>query len=208
LFALFNLIFIILYLYLICSNPGYVSEEDKDENYETLLFTKKDEFKHYCFKCCVHTTDDLKHCSICDKCCKGFDHHCYWVNNCIGINNYYLFIFFLIITYIDVLFKLFITLFFLYFEFGNDNKKEYDFFGISYLSFMTNDYYICTIIIIFLLLLFFFVISLFFLLKLHFKVCWSRLHNNSLNSNRKTVILAKVNNDDLLSSESISESEI
>ena len=103
LFALFNLIFIILYLYLICSNPGYVSEEDKDENYETLLFTKKDEFKHYCFKCCVHTTDDLKHCSICDKCCKEFDHHCFWLNNCIGVNNYMKFIVFLYINLFEFL---------------------------------------------------------------------------------------------------------
>jgi palmitoyltransferase ZDHHC1/11 len=29
-----------------------------------------------------------KHCRACDKCVEGFDHHCKWLNNCVGSKTY------------------------------------------------------------------------------------------------------------------------
>ena len=117
-FLIIDFIFIILYFYLICSNPGYITNLDVDDNYETLLFTKKNDFKNYCFKCCVKTTDNLKHCVICDKCCKEFDHHCFWVNNCIGLKNYNYFITFLYFCLIDFLTILLISIYSLLINLG------------------------------------------------------------------------------------------
>lgn len=33
-----------------------------------------------------------KHCKACDRCVEGFDHHCKWLNNCVGKRTYKYFI--------------------------------------------------------------------------------------------------------------------
>lgn len=46
----------------------------------------------YCVVCKGHVEKRTKHCGICSKCCFKFDHHCKWLNSCIGGRNYSLFI--------------------------------------------------------------------------------------------------------------------
>jgi len=43
------------------------------------------------------------HCIICDICIEDFDHHCFWVNNCIGGNNLSTFIIFLLSVSLNLL---------------------------------------------------------------------------------------------------------
>lgn len=41
-----------------------------------------------CGACCSRVNKLSRHCLICDKCVVDFDHHCKWLNNCIGAANY------------------------------------------------------------------------------------------------------------------------
>lgn len=46
-----------------------------------------------CHLCNIHTSNKkTKHCGICNKCVHNFDHHCHWMNSCIGQRNYSAFI--------------------------------------------------------------------------------------------------------------------
>lgn len=42
----------------------------------------------FCRTCEIVRPPRCHHCRICHRCVLQFDHHCHWVNNCIGYNNY------------------------------------------------------------------------------------------------------------------------
>lgn len=51
-----------------------------------------------CTKCLTVESDKVRHCSSCDVCVEGHDHHCVWTGKCIGKGNYVAFMLFIVCT--------------------------------------------------------------------------------------------------------------
>jgi len=93
LFILLNLIFVVMYFKLLYSNPGYVDSDDGNEWKKFLQSLEKGEpLPQFCLTCMVRRPIRGKHCRACHRCVARFDHHCAWLNNCVGVNNYFPFI--------------------------------------------------------------------------------------------------------------------
>ena len=64
-----------------------------------------------CPECKVIRTARSRHCAICNQCVERFDHHCPWINNCVGIKNHNAFLSFLVSIWVKIVFHISITIY-------------------------------------------------------------------------------------------------
>ncbi|CAG9311982.1 unnamed protein product [Blepharisma stoltei] len=88
-------------------DPGYIKPGENEsifhlyEQYETHLI---------CPDCAVYRPARSRHCQTCNKCVEKFDHHCPWINNCIGAKNIGVFYIFICSIWISLIFAISLSL--------------------------------------------------------------------------------------------------
>ena len=78
----------------------YVVLAERKAKAEKLPFDVKP-YSQICTICKTHVLEMSKHCGQCDRCVDGFDHHCKWLNNCVGSRNYRYFV--VLISFLEAL---------------------------------------------------------------------------------------------------------
>ena len=125
------ILFFILYLILLTKDPGIIKSESL-ENVKKLLNDENcGDLTKYCYKCYVKKTITSKHCIICNKCYEDFDHHCFWINQCIAGKNFNIFFFFLFETFL----YLFVFLFFCILDIIHYIKNDENCFAFNFYGF-------------------------------------------------------------------------
>ena len=101
-FNLIAMLAVISHFRAMTTDPGSVpncaiplTSDAEEFDYEAQDKVKGTKYKKFCKRCNAFKPRRAHHCSVCKRCIIKMDHHCPWLNNCVGIGNHKLFLQFL-----------------------------------------------------------------------------------------------------------------
>ncbi|CAD8089631.1 unnamed protein product [Paramecium primaurelia] len=137
-YSAFQLLIWFFFIIVWLSDPGkQIKKQDQIEQellkslYEIL---QRYDAKDICPECVCVKSPRSKHCDICQSCVLVYDHHCPWVDNCIGSNNHFQFYIFVWLLCLDVTFTLAFQFYFVIKQIQHDEGIENEFLILFILS--------------------------------------------------------------------------
>ncbi|KAM8866291.1 palmitoyltransferase ZDHHC12-A [Synchiropus picturatus] len=106
LFFLTVVLSVILYFAVSLKDPGFVmmdSEQAAGEETEAMI---PDCRQRRCGYCLLQQPMRARHCQTCGRCVRRFDHHCPWIENCVGEGNHRCFLLYLLVQLTALLWAL------------------------------------------------------------------------------------------------------
>ncbi|XP_033973956.1 probable palmitoyltransferase ZDHHC12 isoform X1 [Trematomus bernacchii] len=114
LFFLLVALSVLLYFAVSLMDPGFIltdSVKGSNEEMESMIPQSLTPRLRRCGYCLLQQQPmRAKHCQTCKRCVRRFDHHCPWIENCVGERNHRWFIVYLLVQLLALLWALHIAL--------------------------------------------------------------------------------------------------
>ncbi|KAI5606307.1 palmitoyltransferase akr1-like isoform X1, partial [Silurus asotus] len=87
-----------LFWKLLTQDPGQLHAADADPRFSSIadLVESNQSLTRFCINCELFQVANCKHCHLCDLCVMDYDHHCLFLNRCVGQNNHRVFLLFIL----------------------------------------------------------------------------------------------------------------
>ena len=148
--VILNTIFFALAIIFYCLtliDPGYVPLKKDFLGLMERLVDEELHLDYICINCENLRPENTMHCNYCNKCVQGFDHHCTFVNNCLGYKNHKYFLLFLFFFTLYILAMIYHSILAMILIFDHRAIYEADEQSIKQLKIVINIYLLIVILI-------------------------------------------------------------